>query len=158
MGEIRSLWADMETPLVQAPDFYVQAPDGARQWSEIDRQQMLFNLMRSAAPRVLGFAIPNAGKRNPSKAKKEGIMGGVFDTQWCWQDGLTAFVEMKGYSASTNRITGKVTYSAGALEKNQIDWGNRMVALGHHVACFFDPYAAVAWLRDRGFPVRQVVR
>lgn len=150
MGEVvTSLWADMETPLVQTPDFYVQAPDGARQWSEIDRQQMLFNLMRSAAPRVVGWAIPNAGKRNPSKARKEGIRGGVFDTQWAWRHPVTAWVEMKGYDAAGR---------AGKLSPQQIDWGNDMVRLGHHVACFFDPYAAVAWLRDRGFPVRQVVR
>lgn len=151
MGEVMapSLWAGLETPLRAAPDFPVQAPDGARQWSEIDRQQMLFNLMRSAAPRVLGYAIPNAGKRNPFKAKKEGIMGGVFDTQWCWTSGLTAFVEMKGYDASGR---------AGKLSQEQIDWGNRMVTLGHRVACFFDPYAAVTWLRDQGFPVREVRR
>ena len=130
-----------------APEFFVQAPDGARQFSEIDRQKMLFNLMRATAPRVLGFAIPNAGKRNPAKARKEGILGGVFDTQWCWRDGLTAFVEMKGYDTRGR---------AGKLSDAQIEWGNRMVALGHHAACFFDPYAAVAWLREQGFPIREV--
>lgn len=147
MGELASYFDGLETSLAQAPEFYVQAPDGARQWAEIDRQQMLFNLMRSAAPRVHGWAIPNAGKRNPFKAKKEGIRGGVFDTQWAFQHPLTAWIEMKGYDAAGR---------AGKLSQEQIDWGNTMARLGHHVACFFDPYAAVAWLRERGFPIREI--
>jgi len=71
----------------------------------------------------------------------------VFDTQWAWQHPLTAWIELKGYDASGR---------AGKLSQEQIDWGNTMVRLGHHVACFFDPYAAVAWLRDRGFPIREI--
>lgn len=53
--------------------------------------------MHMLAPEVLGFAIPNAGKRNPIQARKEGIMAGVFDTEWRWNHG-SAFIELKGYA------------------------------------------------------------
>lgn len=139
-------FAFLESSLDPEPEFYVQAPDGRRDWPEINRQQTLFALMKRLAPRVVGYPIPNAGKRNPAKARREGIVAGVFDTQWNWRSPLTAYVELKGYDKS-----GRV----GSLSPAQIEWGNRMAALGHHVACFFDPYAAVDWMRELGFPVAQ---
>ncbi len=146
---MHAAWADLESELRPAPEFFVQAPDGRRDWPEIERQATLFRLMHLAAPRVLGFAIPNAGKRNGFNARREGIMAGVFDTSWQWTQQRTAWVEMKGYDARGR---------AGSLSTSQIEWGNRMLELGHHVACFFDPHAAVDWLRERGFPVREMAR
>lgn len=139
-------WASLESPLHQKPEFHVGPPDGRRDWVEIQRQATLFRLMHQLAPRVLGFAIPNGGKRSPFVARREGIVAGVFDTQWCWLSRLTAFVELKGYNGAGR---------AGLLSEEQIVWGNRMAALGHHVACFYCPYQAVDWLRERGFPVRE---
>lgn len=141
---IAPAWADLETSLDPAPTFYVEGPDGRKDWGETARQATLFRLMHLLAPRVAGFAIPNAGKRNPVQAKREGIVAGVFDTQWCFKHPLTAFVELKGYDRRKR---------PGTLSKQQIDWGNRMTELGHHVACFFDPDAAVEWLRGLGFPI-----
>lgn len=139
-----NMFAALETALNAAPIFPVEAPDGDRARSEIARQVTLFGTMRMAAPTVLGFAIPNAGKRNPVQAKKEGIMGGAFDTEWHWDTGA-AWIELKGYDARGR---------AGTLSQSQIDWGNRMHRLGKPVACFFDPLAAVRWLASLGAPVR----
>lgn len=138
------MFAALETPLNAPPIFPVESPDGDRGRSEIARQVTLFSTMRMAAPSVLGFAIPNAGKRNPTLARKEGIMGGAFDTEWHWDAGA-AWIELKGYDSRGR---------AGTLSQAQIDWGNRMHRLGKPVACFFDPIAAVRWLASLGAPVR----
>lgn len=143
--------------LNEAPRFPVEAPDGKRGWTELDRQAVFRQIMRNAAPAVLVYAVPNAGKRNPAQARKEGIMGGVFDLQCWWRDRAptehnlvpfgTGFAapEMKGYDSRGR---------AGRLSQAQIDWGNRMHDMGWPVACFFDPYAAVDWIRSLGAPVR----
>lgn len=138
MNAFASLLA--ETPDV--PLFPVQRPDGRRDWAETPRQTVLFRDMRMVAPGVLGFPIPNAGKRNPAKARAECVMSGVFDTAWQW-DGGEAWIEMKGYTTAGR---------AGELSPNQISWGNRMHLLGKPVACFFDPVAAIEWLRSLGAP------
>lgn len=143
---ITSAWADLESSLAPEPLFYVQAPDGRRDWGETPRQATLFRLMHMAAPQVFGFAIPNAGKRNQLQARREGIVAGIPDTQWVWHE-LTAFVEMKGYDRRGQ---------AGTLSKAQIEKGNRLSELGYPVACFFCPYDAAAWLRERGFPVATI--
>lgn len=142
-------WAELECSLEPVPEFPVQAPDGRRDWPELQRQATLFRVMHFSAPRVLGFAIPNAGKRNPAKARREGILGGVFDTQWSFRAPMTAWIEMKGYDSRGR---------AGSLSRPQIEWGNRMTQLGYPVACFFCPYAAADWLRGLGFPVAEVRR
>lgn len=142
------MWAGLESDLHPSPRFPVQDPDGKREWAEIERQATLFRLVRTSNPKVFGFAIPNAGKRNPMAARREGIMAGVFDT--CWHADtpfMTAWVELKGYDKSGR---------AGKLSQQQIDWGNRMHDLGKPVACFFDPYAATEWLRMIGFPMRRI--
>lgn len=142
-------WADLECDLAPEPEFFVQAPDGRRDWSELARQATLFRVVHMAAPRVVGFAIPNAGRRNPLQARREGILGGVFDTHWTFRAPLAAWIEMKGYDKRGR---------PGQLSISQVEWGNRMLALGHHVACFFDPYDAAEWLRSLGFPLREVRR
>lgn len=142
-------FADLESTLDPNPHFYVQAPDGRKDWREIERQATLFNVMRLAAPRVFGIAFPNAGKRNPFNAKREGIKGGAFDTLWHWRPKLIAYVEMKGYDGNGR---------PGKLQRNQVEFGNRMVELGIPCACFFCPYAAAEWLRDQGFPVAEIRR
>lgn len=131
-----------DTGVKERPLFFCQPPDGRRDWGETPRQNKLFKLMGDEAPDILGFPIPNAGKRNPNKARLEHIMSGVFDTEWQWP-GDSAHVEMKGYDARGR---------AGVLSENQILWGNRMHLMGKHVACFFDPVAAVDWLRRWGGP------
>ena len=148
MGRVNA-WAHLEVELSPEPQFFVQAPDGRKDWAETPRQTALFKTMRMAAPRVLGFPIPNAGKRNPMQARREGIMAGVFDTQWIWRDNLTAWVELKGYTKGGR---------PGQLSDQQIEFGNRLTVLGVPCACFFDPYDAIDWLRGLGFPIREVNR
>lgn len=138
-------WADLEQDLATEPLFPVEAPDGRKDWPEIRRQRALINELAMIAPTVFVFAVPNAGKRNPRKAKQEGIMGGVFDLVLCWGGRHVAWVEMKGYTAAGR---------PGKLSQPQIDWGNRMARLGHDVAMFFTPAACVEWLRGIGCPMR----
>lgn len=141
-------WADLECDLNPSPRFPVQEPDGRRDWGELARQATLFRLVHTAGPKVCGFPIPNAGRRNPRTARREGIMAGVFDT--CWNADhpfMSAWIELKGYDRNGR---------PGKLSVPQIEWGNRMHMLGKPVACFFDPYAAVEWLRMLGFPLARV--
>lgn len=143
-----NMWADLECDLHPEPKFPVQDPDGRRDWTELQRQTTLFRVVRTAGPKIAGFPIPNAGKRNPLKARREGIVAGVFDT--CWNADhpfMSAWIELKGYDAKGR---------AGKLSPQQIEWGNRMHLLGKPVACFFCPYAAAEWLRMLGFPIMKV--
>ena len=140
-------WDDLESSLAPAPAFPVEAPDGRRDWSELARQTTLFRLVHLRGPRILAYPIPNAGKRNPLTARREGIMAGVFDTRFEWRAPLTAVIELKGYDKRGR---------PGVLSLPQIEYGNRMVELGHHAACFFCPHNAVEWLRTLGFPVAAV--
>lgn len=142
-----NMWADLESSLHPKPLFPVEAPDGRRDWSEEARQATLFRIVHSAGPKIAGFPIPNAGKRNPLKARREGIVAGVFDTCWNAEHPfMSAWIELKGYTKAGRR---------GELSTAQIEWGNRMHMMGKPVACFFDPYAAAEWLRMLGFPMRE---
>lgn len=142
-------WSDLEAPLNPVPTFYVQAPDARRDWVEIDRQATFRRVMNLAAPRLLIYANANAGKRNPAKARKEGIRAGVFDMTVVWQRAKIAYIEFKGYDSRGR---------AGSLSDAQIQFGNRLTELGVPCACFFDPYDAADWLREQGFPIAEVRR
>lgn len=140
-------WSNLESTLDPVPTFYVEAPDGRKDWAEIDRQVTLRKLLRAASPRLVVFANANAGKRNPVKAKREGIMAGVFDLSILWLGPQVCYVEMKGYDARGR---------AGKLSPQQIEFGNRCDVLGIPCACFFSPYAALDWLRQQGLPIAEV--
>lgn len=140
-------WAELESGLHDAPRFHVEAPDGRREWTEIERQVTFRRLMATAAPRLLVFANANAGKRNPRQAKREGILGGVFDLTILWRRQAIAYVEFKGYDARGR---------AGKLSQAQIDFGNRLADMDVPCACFFSPYSAIDWLREQGFPIAEV--
>jgi hypothetical protein len=139
-------WGSLEQSLHPDPAFSVEAPDQRKDWTELQRQTAFLRLMRMTAPRVLVFANANAGKRNPRKAKAEGITSGVFDLTAIWR-GQVAYLEMKGFTKAGR---------AGQLSDNQIGFGNRLVELGIPCACFFSPYAAADWLRSLGFPVAEM--
>lgn len=126
--------------------FPVQSPDGRRDVGELTRQVQFRKLMAALArSRIMVAATPNAGIRNPRQARLEGIRAGLFDVRIAWAGGQ-ADIEFKGYDKRGR---------AGCLSQAQVDWGNDMLDLGHHVACFFDPVAAVAWLRGLGCPLRE---
>lgn len=131
----------LDSALAEDPIFPVEAPDGRKDWPEADRQAAFRGRLRVIAPSLTIYANANAGKRNPTQARKEGVTAGVFDlTVASGEIGarFVAWPEFKGYTAKGR---------AGQLSQSQIDWGNRMYRAGHHVACFFDPDSAIAWLR-----------
>ena len=147
-------WGALETPLDEKPLFPVQEPDGRKNEAELPRCVMFLRLMRTFAPRCIVYANSNAGRRNPLQARREGIVAGVFDYTVVWTPEShlliagVAWVEMKGYSKAG---------TAGKLSQAQIDFGNALHRAGHLCAAFFDPVAAVNWLRSIGAPVREVV-
>ena len=140
-------WAELETSLRQEPLFFVQKPDGRRQWSELDRVSEFQRLVHLLGPKCAITPIPNAGKRSRFQARKEGIVAGAFDYEVTWPNRGIAWPEFKGYDARGQ---------AGKLSDAQIEWGNRKYLQGHDVACFFCPIAAVDWLRALGAPLREV--
>lgn len=137
----------MEATLNPVPLFPVEAPDGRKALAELPRQVSFLSLMRMAGPAVEVRALPNAGKRNPTKAKQEGIKAGLFDLGCWWTFGGHGLLEAKGYDASGR---------PGKLSKEQIDFGNLMFRMGVPVACFFTPEWAIARLIEWGAPVRPV--
>lgn len=136
-----------EADLAPTPAFYVEQPDGRKDWPEIDRQATFFRLMRFAAPRVMVEANPLAGKRNPRLAKKEGVRAGKFDVTCRFEHPLIAWIEFKGFDSRGR---------PGKLSTAQIEFGNRVTQLGYPAACFFSPHRAVEWVRSLGFPVAEV--
>ena len=129
---------DLRRPV---PLFPVEPPDGRRDWAEADRQATFRGRLRVMAPSLMVFANANAGKRARIQAIKEGITAGVFDltiASGTIGPRFAAWLEMKGYDSRGR---------PGTLSHAQIDWGNRMWRAGHPVACFFDPDAAVEWVR-----------
>jgi hypothetical protein len=125
------------------PIFPVELPNDDPR-AELPRQVEFLRDLKMLAPSVYAYAVPNAGKRNPRQAKAEGIVGGVFDLELRWNSGA-AQVEFKGRDARGR---------PGKLSPAQIDHGNRMTGLGWPVACFFDPQAALEWVRSLGAPFR----
>jgi len=133
--------AFLDEPDTLAPLFPVQAPDGRRDWAEADRQATFRGRLRMVAPSLMVFANANAGKRARHQAIKEGVRAGVFDitvASGTVGHRFTAWPEFKGYAGGR----------PGKLSIDQIEWGNTMWRAGHHVACFFDPDAAVEWIRS----------
>lgn len=141
---------DKATPL-----FPVEAPDGRKDLSELDRQAWVVAYMRKSQPHIVCYATPNAAKRGfkaQAQARKEGLLAGVFDLTFAWDmdaartDGPTVcWAEMKGYDASGH---------AGKLSDEQVRFGNKLHAQGHKVACFFSAKSVIEWLRELGAPIR----
>ena len=91
--------------------------------------------MRTAAPRVMLAAIPNAGKRTAWEArqrKAEGLVPG-FPDMVAFFDGRAACLEFKS--------------GAGALSDNQTETLNKLVKLDIPVGVFRSADTAVKWLR-----------
>lgn len=143
-------WDSLEDALIDEPPlFFVQPPDSRRDWTEAGRQRTLLQICQYHAPEIHVHPVPNAGKRNPMQARREGIRAGVFDLVFHSAPVPVAYVEFKGWRKSG---------SAGKLDKNQIAFGNAMTRFGIPVACFFDPYDAYEWLLGIGFPGKAVRR
>lgn len=135
-------WAALETDLDPVPLFVVEGPDKSPA-SEIQRQATFLKLVRQLAPDVIAYANTNgthiASMGGRAKANREGRTIGAPDLTLVWNRGV-AWIEFKA---------GK-----GKLSPAQVDFCNRLVRAGQHVACFRDPMGAIAWLRDCGAPVK----
>lgn len=140
-------WADLESALNAPPRFFVQEPDGRKDWSEEKRQEAFFAGLHRAGPKCMAHHIKNEGKYNYAKAKRGGVVSGVFDIRVDAERPLSAVVEFKGYTKAGR---------PGKLSQSQIDWGNCMLDRGWLVGCFFDPFDALEWLRRNGFPIAKI--
>lgn len=126
--------------LHEQPIFPVE-PKDKLPGSEVDRQQAFRKLLRTIAPSVTSWAVPNAGKRGMgavARAKREGLRAGVHDEHYAAPGGWLAILEWKD---------GK-----GPLSQEQIDWGNAMVRRGFRVACVRTPDFAEQLFREWGAP------
>lgn len=142
-------WQDLETSLNAPPRFFVQPPDGRKDWTEEARQIAFFNTLGRFGRGLVAYHPKNEGAHNYMRAKRNGVRPGVFDIRVDGLRPLSAVIEMKGYTKAGR---------AGVLSQAQIDYGNTMLDLGWLTACFFDPYDAVDWLRGNGFPIVSFAR
>jgi len=136
---------DWEADLKPVARFPVEATD-KNPATELQRQATFLKMMRTLAPNVICYANTNgthiASFAGRAKANKEGRTIGASDIVCVWNRGV-AWIEWKA---------GK-----GSLKPAQIEFGNRLYEMGHHVACFRDPNSAVDWLRSIGAPVRIIL-
>jgi hypothetical protein len=153
-----SAWDELETSLDEKPLFPVEdwkkLADPRRDLGELERQSQFVAFMRKVCPHMMVAAVPNAGKRGfkaQRQAKREGMVAGAFDTLVTWDishahpdcPATMAMIEFKGFSSG----------KAGALSRQQIEFGNRLHKQGHKVACFFSARTAIEWLRSLGAPI-----
>lgn len=130
-------WADLETPLDEAPLFYVE-PKDRDPASEHARQAQTVKRLRNLGLRVT--AIPNArawGMKAWNRAKAEGVEWGAADLVVCAPGGRTAFIEMKN--------------GREMPEQHQTDWLNSRHRMGFPVAVCRTAGGVVAWLTEQGF-------
>lgn len=124
------------------PLFYIE-PTDKNPASEIQRQATFRKLMAQLAPTVIVYANTNgthiASLAGRAKANREGRTIGVPDVTIVWNRGV-AWIEFKA--------------DKGKPSAAQIEFGNRLVRAGQHMACYRDPMAAVDWIRSLGAPVR----
>lgn len=132
---------DIEEAGGKPPLFYVE-PTDKNPASEIQRQATFRKIMSQVAPSIIVYANTNgthiASLAGRAKAGREGRTIGVPDVTVVWNRGV-AWIEFKA---------GK-----GQLKPAQIEFGNRLVLCGQHVACFRDPIHAIDWVRSIGAPV-----
>lgn len=112
--------------------------------TELQEQQALRKRLYYAAPEIQVVAVPNAGRRTQweaMRAKKEGLAKGFPDLIVLAPGGLVAFVEMKA-------MKGRVT-------EHQHEWIERLTRYGFRAAVCRSADAAIAFLRDCGFAIRE---
>lgn len=132
----------LETPLKPAldPRVYVE-PKDSDPASEDARQGTFVATMRRTAKKCDVAANTNAAKRSQwaaAKVKREGLVTGRndLDVKWC---GGIALIEFKN--------------GRKGPEPGQIEYLNRMVAMGFPCAIIRTPVGGMNWLRSIGAPV-----
>ncbi len=126
------------------PRFTIEPPDRGDA-SEITRQLAFRQAMRFGAPSVLVYANTNgthiASRTGRLKADREGRTKGAPDLTIVWQTGV-GWLEFKA--------------GRGSPSHAQIDFGNRLVDMGHRFAVVRTVDFALALVREWGCPVRPV--
>ena len=118
-----------------------------RRWlvaSELEEQQAFRKRVYYAAPEVKLVAVPNAARRTQweaRRAKQEGMATGFPDLMCIAPGGLIAFVEMKTHK--------------GRVSEHQHEWIERLNRYGFPAAVCRGADAAMAYLREQGFPIRE---
>lgn len=98
---------------------------------------------RIRCPEVSVVGIPNAAKRGQramNQARREGAAWGFPDVMCLWPGGGVAFIEFK-------------REQGGRLSLNQMEWIQRLTAMGHRAIVSSDPDHALEFLRQCGAPV-----
>lgn len=132
------MWADLETPLSEAPLFFIEQKDRDPA-SELERQVSFRQQCRIHLPHVMLAAIPNAGKRGQkalNQARSEGALWGMVD-MLAMAPRKIAFLEWK----------------AGRTDPapHQIEIMNRLTRMGFATGVFRTADSAIAFLRREGF-------
>lgn len=130
---------DLETPLDQAPLFFVEAQDRDPA-SEHERQCRVVKRLRALGLKVTASQNGQKwGLRAWNRAKAAGVEWGEADLSVTGADRFCAFIEMKDGRAKP--------------EQHQVDWLNSRHRLGFPVAVCRTADAAVDWLRSVGAPM-----
>lgn len=136
-----SFWAEIETPINEAPLFPIEPRDRI-EVSEHWRQSVV--VQRCSRLGLHAAAVPNArawGMKAWNKAKKEGVRWGHSDLIITGRDRFCAFVEMKDGLAWP--------------EQHQIDFLNYKVRQGFPCAVARSADWLEEWLRSCGAPVME---
>lgn len=114
--------------------FHIDPRDAANDKDELAIQVGFRSQMRTRAPKVMLFGIPNAGRRSAWETMQRGKEGMVpgFPDMGALYEGRAAFLEFKS--------------GTGALSNQQIDTLNRLVARDIPVGVFRSADTAIAWL------------
>lgn len=138
-------WADLEAPLDEAPDFYIEPADKDPR-GELKRVVEFRRELRMKAPQCRIVAVPNAGNRGQkalNQARSEGAAWGFPDLM-VLHEGKVAFLEFKD---------GKKPPA-----DHQIEWMNWLTRKGFAVGVFRTADRALTWLHEQGFPVAEIRR
>lgn len=133
-------WADLETPLTEAPLFHIDDRDRDPA-GEHARQCAVVKRCRAMGWSVI--AIPNArawGMKAWNKAKAEGVLWGAPDLIVSAPGALAAWIEMKN--------------GREMPEQHQVDCLNSLHRMGFPVGVFRRADSVIAWLLQHNFPTR----
>jgi hypothetical protein len=132
-------------PLLDIPEEETQLlcfcePKDGDPASEWQRQRLFLKLAKQLCPRVLVFAVPNAGRRSQweaNKAKGEGLRAGVCDLILVWP-GSVFFAEFKAGKSMPKPA--------------QVEFLNAMAMRCHHCGVYRKPETLIEHLRAAGAP------
>lgn len=140
MTALQHLFDELDTPLDPVARFPIEPKDKLPA-TEAERQAGFRKMLRTVAPTVRSWGVPNAGKRGfkaQARARKEGLTAGVHDEHYAWNHAFVALEWKDG---------------TGDLSDAQIEWGNDMVDRGFRVACVRTADFALALFAEWGAPI-----